>query len=141
MQKFIVSKGDKTDLQRLKKAFNKYNGKPDLDKKLTDKFNKKDENLLSISSGKWMQGENPDLDKIDWTTGIHESTFEGIPCLVEIDKLIKPESLPFSAVRNEMVTGYQNQLEEDWIIQLKSKYPVKINSIVLEEIRKMVTNE
>ena len=40
-----------------------------------------------------------------------------------------------------MVTGYQEYLEEDWIKQLKRNYTVKIDNVVLEEIRKNLNNE
>ena len=40
-----------------------------------------------------------------------------------------------------MMTGYQEYLENEWIRQLKEKYSVKIDSLVLEEVKKKLNNE
>lgn len=58
-----------------------------------------------------------------------------------ISELYKSEPLAFNMVKNEMVADNQDQLENEWIEQLKEKYPVKINKAVFEEIRKKINNE
>jgi hypothetical protein len=40
-----------------------------------------------------------------------------------------------------MMTGYQDYLESEWIKQLKEKYSVKIDSLVLEEVKNKLKNE
>lgn len=40
-----------------------------------------------------------------------------------------------------MIKGYQEFLESDWIRQLKEKYSVKVDSVVLEEVKKKLNNE
>jgi hypothetical protein len=40
-----------------------------------------------------------------------------------------------------MMTGYQEFLESEWIRQLKEKYNVKVDSVVLEEVKKKLNNE
>jgi hypothetical protein len=49
--------------------------------------------------------------------------------------------LPFSEVQGEMMTGYQEYLDKNWVGQLKKRYNVKIDSNVFEEIRKKLSNE
>jgi hypothetical protein len=39
------------------------------------------------------------------------------------------------------MTGYQEFLENEWIRQLKQKYAVKIDNLVLNEIKKYIKNE
>ena len=39
------------------------------------------------------------------------------------------------------MTGYQEFLENEWIRQLKKKYSVKIDNLVLEEVKKKLKNE
>jgi hypothetical protein len=39
-----------------------------------------------------------------------------------------------------MMTGYQDSLENEWIRQLKEKYTVKIDNLVLDEIRNNINN-
>jgi hypothetical protein len=40
-----------------------------------------------------------------------------------------------------MMTGYQEYLDNEWIRQLKEKYNVKIDSNVLEEVKKDLIDE
>jgi hypothetical protein len=39
------------------------------------------------------------------------------------------------------MTGYQEMLENDWIRQLKEKYPVKIETNELNNVKKRISNE
>lgn len=42
----------------------------------------------------------------------------------------------FEEARGLVINDYQQQLEQDWIAQLRKKYPVKVNSAILKEIIK-----
>lgn len=55
--------------------------------------------------------------------------------------IVEATPLPLEEVRGEMMTGYQEFLENEWVEQLKIKYPVKIDAIVFEEIKKSLNNE
>jgi len=46
--------------------------------------------------------------------------------------------LSFEEVQEKMITGYQEYLESEWIRQLKEKYSVKIDSFVLDEVKKLL---
>jgi len=41
----------------------------------------------------------------------------------------------------EIMTSYQEYLESEWTAQLKEKYSVKIDNLVLEEVKKKLNNE
>lgn len=47
--------------------------------------------------------------------------------------LMEPEEI--SDVRGLVISDYQNQLEEDWIEELKLKYPVTINEKTLKKVK------
>ncbi len=49
--------------------------------------------------------------------------------------------LKFDQVQGEVMTGYQEELENEWIRQLKEKYTVKTDTLVLREIQNMLQNE
>jgi peptidyl-prolyl cis-trans isomerase SurA len=53
----------------------------------------------------------------------------------------KGEQLKLSEVQGEVMTHYQDMLEKEWIGQLKEKYVVKIDSLVLKEILNVLKNE
>lgn len=43
---------------------------------------------------------------------------------------------PLTKIRSVVLTDFQNELEKEWIIRLKKKYPVQINEALLESILK-----
>ena len=122
-------------------AYNKYSKKPDTDKRLYEKFNKKNDTLLIITEGKWYKGDDPQIDNLKWNKGLHSFTRNGFPSLIIINELIKPVPLEFDEVRGEIITSYQEHLESEWVRQLKESYNVKINNQILEEIKNKLTHE
>ena len=58
-----------------------------------------------------------------------------IPSIINIKKVIEPVPQSFNEIQGEMITGYQEYLENEWIKQLKEKYIVKIDSMVFEEVK------
>jgi peptidyl-prolyl cis-trans isomerase SurA len=74
------------------------------------------------------RGEHEAIDKISWTIGMHEMEANGMYYLVEVKNLIPPGNKKFEEVRANVISDYQDKLEKDWIVQLKSKYKIKINS-------------
>lgn len=127
--------------KRLTAAYKRYSSKPDPDAFLKAKFNRKGDKLLTIINGTWYEGDSSGLDKISWTPGVHSFKRDGFPALLVIKRIIEPEPLPFVMVQADMITGYQDWLTEEWIRQLKTKYPVKIDNLVLEEVKKRLKNE
>jgi peptidyl-prolyl cis-trans isomerase SurA len=58
-----------------------------------------------------------------------------------INKIIDPVPAEFKDIQGDMLTGYQEFLENEWIKQLKKDYNVKIDSLILEEVKKNFKNE
>jgi peptidyl-prolyl cis-trans isomerase SurA len=127
--------------QLLTEEFKKYSRKPDLDDILLKKFNKKNDTLLFIKEGTWFKGDNPEIDKVEWISGSHSFTSEGFPSVILIKKVLEPSPLKFDDVQGEVMTGYQELLESEWIRQLNKKYSVKIDNSVLDEVKKNLKNE
>lgn len=125
----------------LNSAYRKYSRKSDTDKRLIEKFNKKSDSVLVIQEGKWVKGDNAEIDNLNWTKGIQSFTKEGFPSLILIREVLEPVPLRLEEIESEMRTGYQDQLETEWLKQLKEKYSVKIEDPVLEEVRKKSNNE
>jgi peptidyl-prolyl cis-trans isomerase SurA len=127
--------------QLLSEAFKKYSQKPDLDDILLKKFNKKNDTVLFIKEGIWFKGDDPEIDKTEWMSGSHSFTSEGFPSVILIKRVIEPSPLKFDDVQGEVMTGYQEYLESEWIRQLNKKYSVKIDNLVLDEVKKKLKNE
>jgi peptidyl-prolyl cis-trans isomerase SurA len=73
------------------------------------------------------KGENKAVDLINWTVGLHETEADGMSYLVEVNSLLPPGQKKFEEVRANVISDYQDELEKNWIMALKSKYTVKLN--------------
>jgi peptidyl-prolyl cis-trans isomerase SurA len=136
---YTLKSSDKGEL--LSSAFSRYSKRRDPDNLLLKKFNRKNDTLLKINKGTWYKGDNPDIDKIEWTTGSHSFRQDGFPSIIIIQKVIEPVPMKFNNVQGEVMTGYQEYLESEWIRQLNKKYNVKIDTLVLDEVKKKMKNE
>ncbi|MGC1392290.1 MAG: peptidylprolyl isomerase [Bacteroidales bacterium] len=131
------SEGEKS----LSAAFKKYAHKPDLDDLLLKKFNTNRDTVLFIKKNTWFKGDNREIDKIDWICGSQSLIYNGYPSLIFIKKVLEPSPLAYDKVQVEVMTGYQEFLESEWIRQLNKKYSVKIDNSVLDEVKKNLKNE
>ena len=127
--------------RKLISAFKRYSRKPNTDNLLLDKFNNKEDTLLTIKEGTWYKGDNPQLDKVQWVPGTIFNKMENSPVIIVIKKISEPGPLPFDEVQSEMITGFQDNLNAEWLKQLKGKYNIKVDSKVLVEVKKKLTNE
>ena len=136
---YTLKKSD--GMKSLADALKKYSKYPDADKRMLEKFTKKNVPLLTIKEGTWYKGDNETIDNLDRGKIQQETIIDGFPSILVINKLIDAVPLPLSEVQGEILTAYQEYLEANWVKQLKGKYSVKIDSGVLEEIRKNLNNE
>jgi len=88
----------------------------------------------------YQKKESKIIDQIPWTTGLHETESDGLFYLVEVKRLVAPGVESFNEARAQVVSDYQDNLEKNWVKELRKKYPVKINNkgkkIVLTELIK-----
>jgi peptidyl-prolyl cis-trans isomerase SurA len=138
--KIYTLKSDQSK-KSLESAFRKYSRKAGTDNLLINHFNRKNDTLLIIKEGRWFKGDDPELDKLQWNTGSQSFTKEGSPSIILINKVVEPVPIKYEEIRGEMMTGYQEQLESEWAKQLMEKYNVKVDTLVLEAIRKKLHNE
>lgn len=126
---------------KLISAYKKYSRKPNTDKLLLEKFNKRGDTLLYIKEETWYKGDDQSIDKVQWVAGTVFNKENNTHSIIVIKKIMEPVPLPFEEVQSEIISGFQDSLENEWLIQLKEKYTVKINISVLEEVRKILTDE
>ncbi len=61
---------------------------------------------------------------------------EGKQYIVLYLKKIKPEKIPeLNEIKGKVINDYQQYLEEQWLKELKQKYPVKVNENVWQQLR------
>jgi peptidyl-prolyl cis-trans isomerase SurA len=126
---------------KLYAAYSKYSGNPDIDALLKKKFNKKNDTLLIIQDVKWIAGEDKSIDSLEWKSGAHFIKSGSYSSVLHINRINEPVPLPLNEIQGEIVTYYQEYLENEWTGQLKQKYSVKIDNNVLMEVKKSLSNE
>lgn len=85
------------------------------------------------------RGDDNYVDMVDWKTGLSapiESDVEELTVLVNIRTILPPDRKELDDARGLVTADYQNFLEEKWVKELKSKYPVEID----EEVQEMIVS-
>ena len=93
---------------------------------------------LQINSKKFLIGENEYIDNVQWKAGIAKDIVlkDGSYIIIDIHKLIPSGAKELNETRGKVISDYQNLLEKEWLLDLKSKYVVKINMEVLYSLIK-----
>ena len=139
--KVYILKQTQDGEKSLTAAFTRYSQKQEFDNALLKKFNRPNDTVLIIKEGIWYKGDNADIDKLYWKTGSQSFSMNSFPSMIVIKKILEPEPLKFEKVQGEVMTSYQEYLENEWIGQLNKKYNVKIDNQVLDEVKKKLKNE
>ena len=84
------------------------------------------------------RGEYPEIDKAmdAKAISVQFKDEDKSSILAKVVKLLPPSIKPYSEIRGRIQNLYQNKLEKEWGASLRSKYPVKINTIELSKIIK-----
>ena len=85
------------------------------------------------------RGDNKYVDLVAWQPGLSDpinSDVEDLVVFVKIHNILPPDRKELDDARGIVTADYQNLLEEQWIIELKEKYPVVIN----KEVQNMISN-
>jgi peptidyl-prolyl cis-trans isomerase SurA len=80
------------------------------------------------------RGDSKVTDRIEWKAGLHETVVDNIRYLVEVKALVPPGRKTLEEARAEVVSGYQDLLEVNWIAVLRKKYPVRLDEKVLSMV-------
>jgi peptidyl-prolyl cis-trans isomerase SurA len=136
---WVLKKAD--GMKKLTAAYKKFSAYSDADTRMINKFISKGDSLLFFKKARWFKGDDKDMDGLRWIKGYQETTREGFPCIVVVDSIIEPRPLPFGEVQGEMISAYQGYLENKWAEQLKENWAVKIDTAVLEDVRRTLKNE
>ena len=92
----------------------------------------------TIETGMYEKGSNPIVDKVTWKEGIATPipNADGTVTLVKIHRVMAPMPKRLDEARGYVIADYQTELEKQWITELRTKYPVKVNEPVLRSLYK-----
>lgn len=101
---------------------------------ITDATNKKNTSAVIIASGVFTQEDQPIIKdaKVGGLTA--NTTVDGKIMFADVKKEVPPSPKPLAEARGLVTAAYQDQLEKDWIKELRGKYEVKVTQDVLYSI-------
>ena len=104
---------------------------------ILSQFNNDTTTNLTIETGKFPKGDNEYVDQVKWKTGLSTPVMAGDGQLVYvyIHDVLKPEPKTLDEARGLVTADYQTYLEQEWIKELKAKYPVTINQEVFATLK------
>ncbi|RAU83803.1 peptidylprolyl isomerase [Pontibacter arcticus] len=103
---------------------------------LADNLNASNPLAVQISEKKFQKGENKALDAVNWQPGTYTLQQNGREYLIIIENVLAPAYKQLNEVRGLAISDYQNYLEQQWINELREKYPVKIREDEVEKLTK-----
>lgn len=97
--------------------------------------NKTDSTAVRIQSGLYTKEEQPILKELAAPGMTADMPMDGKVVFANLKQLVQPSPKPLDEARGLVTAAYQDQLEKDWIKDLRSKYPVKVERDVLYSIK------
>lgn len=103
---------------------------------LLEMINTDSTSVLTIDRGKFEKGENSAIDTTEWKKGsISESVNNGKTIIVFVNDVVAREPKQLNEARGLITANYQDYLEQQWIKELRAKYPFEVNKAVLSSIK------
>lgn len=105
------------------------------DKAILAALNKESTLNVQADTKVWLKGENSLVDA-NWAPGVSDTQDkDGRVVFVHTRKVIPPTPKTLQEARGVITSDYQNQLEKEWVENLKKKYPVTVNRDVLKMVK------
>jgi len=105
--------------------------------KIVRKINETSELNVRNRNGKFETEKVNYLNGKTFKVGVNEPfEFDGKFYVVEVEELLAPTLKEFNEAKGSITSDYQNQLEKDWLQELKAKHPITINTEALYSIGK-----
>ena len=106
------------------------------DNELLEMINTDSTTVLSTDRRKFSRGDNTFIDEIEWKPGFSTETKTGEKTtMIFVHQVLSPEPKKLNEARGIVTADYQNFLEQEWIRELRAKYPYEVNHEVLSSIK------
>ncbi len=89
---------------------------------------------LTVTDGRYEKGDSAVTGRITWKKGSQIVSDQGKK-LVYVNSILPPMPKSLDEIRGQAIADYQNFLDQQWIAELRAKYPVTINQEVLKNVR------
>lgn len=88
-------------------------------------------------TGNFQREDRIALQHIDWKPGQYIARSNSMFYVVVVNHMVPAGALSFEDARTVVIADYQNELEKNWLVELRKKYPVKVN----DKIKKYVVEK
>lgn len=101
------------------------------------KVNESSQLNLQTEVGTFSKGDNETIDGINWVAGISADKLnaDGSVTFVDVTKVLEPSPKTLQEARGLITADYQTYLEQNWIKELKQKYPVEVKQDIFKTIK------
>ena len=90
---------------------------------------------IRVEKGIFKQGDNPTIDQMVFkVANASAKPNPDYPIDAVYGKKLKKNPEDYTDVRAQVISDYQEMLEQEWITSLRRRYPVKINDDVLKTV-------
>ncbi len=90
--------------------------------------------VVDIESGIFTEEEKPQIKGMTQPGLTPDQNVEGKVLITDLKRIVPPEPKALNDTRGLVTAAYQDQLEKDWIKELRAKYPVNVQKEVLYSI-------
>ena len=90
---------------------------------------------LTVTDGQYERADTTLTGKYKWKKGsVTVTGKDSLTKIVVVNALMAPMPKSLQEVRGQVTADYQNYLDQQWIAELRKKYPVTINTNVLQHV-------
>jgi len=90
---------------------------------------------LTVTDGQYERADTALTGKYKWKKGsVTVTGKDSLTKIVVVNALLAPMPKSLQEVRGQVTADYQNYLDQQWIAELRKKYPVTINRNVLQHV-------
>jgi peptidyl-prolyl cis-trans isomerase SurA len=101
---------------------------------IAEVVNKTKPDALTVESGIFSEEEKPMVKGVVQPGLTADTNADGRVVFLDMKKVVPPSPKPLGEARGLVTAAYQDQLEKDWIKELRAKYPVSVVQDVLYSI-------
>ena len=104
---------------------------------------KENNSQASVRYSFYQKGDNVNVDATQWNEGtiaVYPSAVDNTTQIIKIVEVRQPEPKSFKEARGLVTSGYQAELEVEWLEQLRAKYPVTVNEKLLNKVKNNYNN-
>ncbi|MFM7217698.1 MAG: peptidylprolyl isomerase [Bacteroidota bacterium] len=102
---------------------------------LQARINQSSQLNLQIRSSRFARGESEVIDQIEWKPGTTKDMPKNSQVVfVVVNKVMPSQPKSIDEAKGIITADYQSALEKEWIASLHAKYPVRVETVVVESV-------